>query len=87
MKVSFSGADDEFLNCNQIEIKEKVRNLEEAIFLIYSTVPRAHKSFFKSDGTLAPGVVCLIDDVDSCVENSEINSESHLVFISTLHGG
>lgn len=94
MKISFSGADDAFLNCNQIEIgreivdKECLGTVDDVVSFIYRTEQRAHKSFFKPDGTLAHGTICLVDEQDAEIrEDKKVEHDSHIVFISTLHGG
>lgn len=94
MKIGFSGADDEFLNSNEIEIRpdeierNNIKTLDDVITYIYKVEPRSRKSFFKTDGSLANGTICLIDEEDSEIRmDKEITSNSHIVFISTLHGG
>lgn len=94
MKIQFSGSDDEFLNCNTIEILEEEFNannlntLNKALLYIYKTETRAHKSFFKSEGILANGTICLVDEMDSEIkEDPVITHSSEIVLISTLHGG
>ena len=94
MKVQFSGADDEYLNFNALVISEneykenKLDNLDKALEYIFKVEPRSHKSFFKPDGTLANGTICLLDDVDASIkENQLLYSDSNIILISTLHGG
>lgn len=93
MKISFSGADDEYLNCNSIsvppeDVERNVMTIDDAIAYVFATEPRAHRSFFKADGTLANGTICLIDDQDVEVRECEkLDPESEVVLISTLHGG
>lgn len=94
MKIQFSGSENEFLNCNVMEVSReefaasKISNLKNALEFIFRAEPRAHKSFFKSDGTLANGTICLVDEVDADIkEDQSVNSDSELVLISTLHGG
>lgn len=96
MKINFSGAEDEHLNTNTIVVpeetlrKEAIRNLDDMISYVYRTEPRARRSFFKADGTLANGTICLIDDQDAEMrelKDQAVDSSSSVVFISTLHGG
>ncbi|ELA40758.1 uncharacterized protein VICG_02206 [Vittaforma corneae ATCC 50505] len=94
MKITFSGADDAFLNSNQIEIepetvdRECLGTVDRVISYIYRTEPRAHRSFFRPDATLAHGTICLIDEQDvETKEDKEVGVDSHIVLISTLHGG
>jgi len=93
MKISFSGADDDQLNCNSLKIpeetciKENIKTTDSLISYIYKIEPRARKSFFKTDGTLANGTICLIDDEDLEIKEDKIpDYNSEIVFISTLHG-
>lgn len=92
MRISFSGADDEYLNCNSISIPAEDVNkgmaMDDVIAHVFATEPRAHRSFFKADGTLANGTICLVDDQDIEVrENEMLDPESEVILISTLHGG
>ena len=61
--VSFSGADNDYLNFNKIEIlKEKFKTavitVNEVLKYIYENEEESRKSFFKTDGTLANGTIC-----------------------------
>lgn len=94
MKVHFSGADDEYLNFNALVISENefiennLNTLHSILDYIFKIEPRSHKSFFKNDGTLANGTICLLDDIDASITADEnITSDSNVVLISTLHGG
>lgn len=94
MKIHFSGADDEFLNFNVLTISEdefvsnRLFSLQSTLEYIFKIEPRSHKSFFKADGTLANGTICLIDEVDASIkEEEELKSDSDIVLISTMHGG
>lgn len=94
MKISFSGADSEYLNCNSLVISAKdveeksLVSVDDVIAYVFAVEPRAHKSFFKTDGTLANGTICLVDDQDVEVrEDGRLDFDSEIVFISTLHGG
>lgn len=92
MRISFSGADDEYLNCNPMtipaEVVENGMSISDVIAHVFTTEPRAHRSFFNANGTLANGTICLVDDQDIEVrENERLGPESEVVFISTLHGG
>lgn len=94
MNICFSGADDEYLNCNKISIeqdvveRENIDTLDKLITYIYLNEPRARKSFYKTDGTLANGTICLVDDQDIELRSDRrISPSSSIVFISTLHGG
>lgn len=96
MKISFSGAEDENLNACPIDVPDDVvasnsiKTLHDAISYVYRAVPRAHRSFFKPDGTLAGGTICLLDEQDSEMrelKEQPVGPESSIVFISTLHGG
>jgi len=87
MKVSFSGSDDDFLNSNSIQISENsITTIEELIAHVHKTEPRARKSFFKPDGSLSNGTICLVDEQDIEI-SKDLQKDSHVVFISTLHGG
>jgi len=94
MEISFSGADDEYLNCNVLKIpsevvqKESLLSLESVIKYVFDNEIRARKSFFKSDGSLGYGTLCLIDNEDFEIQKeAKIEPNSKIVFISTLHGG
>lgn len=96
MKISFSGADNEFLNFNFIEIckndlenyKNKIVDINNLLDFLYEKHPITRKSFFKTDGTLANGTICLIDEQDLEInENKALEDSSNIVLISTLHGG
>ncbi len=94
MKIQFSGSDDEYLNCNLMDIsmedfnRFELNRLNKVLLFIFNNEERAHKSFFKSDGTLANGTICLVDEIDSEIrEEQPLNFNSGIVLISTLHGG
>lgn len=96
MKISFSGADDDSLNAATLEITKeaieiaKIQYLKDVISYIYKNEPRAHKSFYKPDGSLASGTICLVDEQDAEMrgpEEQDVTESSVIVFISTLHGG
>lgn len=96
MKVMFSGAEDEHLNqfpmCISADVleKESITNLNDVVAYVYRTEPRAHRSFFKQDGGLEDGVICLLDEQHSEVlttDEQAVNSNTSVVFISTMHGG
>lgn len=94
MEISFSGADDEYLNCNVLTIpgevveKESLLSLESVIKYVFDNEIRARKSFFKPDGSLGYGTLCLIDNEDFEIQKeAKIEPNSKIVFISTLHGG
>lgn len=94
MKISFSGADNEYLNCNSVVVskhdveKKGLVSIDDVVAYVFATEPRAHKSFFKTDGTLANGTICLVDDQDVEVrEGEKLDPDCEIVFISTLHGG
>ena len=96
MKINFSGSDEEFLNSSTIVLekaiidKEDIKTLQDTIDYIFKNYPKARKSFFEADGSLARGTICLLDEVDAemyAPEEKEVNSDSNIVFISSLHGG
>jgi hypothetical protein len=94
MRISFSGADSEYLNCNSVVVsredveREGLESIDYVVAYVFATEPRAHKSFFKTDGTLANGTICLVDDQDiEAREDKKLGFDSEVVFISTLHGG
>jgi hypothetical protein len=66
----------------------ELNRLNKVLLFIFNNEERAHKSFFKSDGTLANGTICLVDEIDSEIrEEQPLNFNSGIVLISTLHGG
>lgn len=96
MQISFSGAENESLSAASIVVsgeelgRNGIATLNDVISYVYRTEPRAHRSFFKADGTLANGTICLLDDQDADMyEPGEqlVGPDSSVVFISTLHGG
>ncbi|KAI4292847.1 ubiquitin related modifier 1 [Pancytospora philotis] len=96
MRITFSGAEDEYLNTHGLDIsqevlaKEGIATLDDVVSYVYATEPRAHRSFFRPDGTLENGTVCLIDERHSEVldaEEQRVDNNSSIVFISTMHGG
>jgi hypothetical protein len=94
MEISFSRADDEYLNCNILKIpsevieKEHLENLDCFVKYIFDNEIRARKSFFKSDGSVGYGTLCLIDNEDFEIrKNAKIGPNSKVVFILTLHSG
>ncbi|KAI5178362.1 hypothetical protein PAEPH01_2546 [Pancytospora epiphaga] len=96
MKINFSGAEDESLNMSNLVLSKEefqqanIKSLNDVIAYIHNTEPRAHKSFYNTDGTLANGTICLIDGQDAEMYEEEeqiVHLESNVVFISTLHGG
>ena len=96
MQIVFSGADDELLCQSPMVIptgtieEEGIRSVRDALSYLHRAEPRAHNSFFNKDGTIANGIICLLDGVDTeltdCSEQTDL-SDSELVLISTLHGG
>lgn len=96
MKIIFNGSENENLN-NTIWIvdihnikKDGCVTCKDVIKYVYENKPEAHKSFFKCDGTLNNGTICLFEDQDISIINEDdaiFKNDSHLTFISTLHGG
>jgi len=95
MKIFFNGSEDEHLNKAHYEMNRELfergelRTLEDILSHIYNEIPKARKSFFKTDGTLANGTICLVDDEDISLRNLDdpVDASKDIVLISTLHGG
>ena len=96
MKICFNGSEDESLNTKVLEVTPeehaaaKIRKVSDAIRYVFENEPRAHRSFYKTDGTLANGTICFINDQDLEIldEHERVVSENDTItFISTLHGG
>jgi molybdopterin converting factor small subunit len=95
MRISFSGSECEELNQTVMEIsdevveKEQLDTLADVVRYVYGKDSRTHRSFFSERGDLAPGSICLINDQDAEMKgySEPIDKASHIVFISTLHGG
>lgn len=96
MQILFSGSEDENLN-NKIwtlklsEIKEGGDvTCRDVINYVFKYEPRSHRSFFKHDGSLAGGTICLFEDQDLDIINQDaaiVKEDSTITFISTMHGG
>lgn len=69
---------------------ESVRTIKDLIEYIRTTLIRERHDMFISQGTLRPGILVLVNDVDwELVDAREyvLKEGDHISFISTLHGG
>lgn len=96
MIVEFSsGAEISFgassITIGQEEMKKmKLHKMKDVISYLYKKYGGCRNTLFKGDFTLAPGILCCIDDVDWQIldcENASVEFGSRVLFLSTMHGG
>ncbi|RVD91466.1 ubiquitin-related modifier [Tubulinosema ratisbonensis] len=96
MIINFTSGAEEYFPSKKIiltdsVIKEnKLEKIKDVINYLYNQYPKCREKLFNSDLTLCPGMLCCLDDCDwelfGC-EESLLNTNSQLLFLSTIHGG
>lgn len=96
MKFVFNGADDERLNTTPIELSMDdvermcIRTAGDALEYLYTNHKETNRSFFNSDGKLAHGTICVINERDWEITGegeSSVGYGDEIILISSLHGG
>lgn len=90
MIVKFSGASNEDLNRNPLEITQSFPKMYDLILFLSREYPETRESFFEVDGRIKDGTLVIIDDQDWELLGSEeasLEEKREVVFISSLHGG
>lgn len=90
MIVKFSGASNEDLNRNPLEIPHTIQKMNDLIIYLSKSQPETHESFFEPDGRVKDGTLVIVDEQDWELLGSEeasLEKTKEVVFISSLHGG
>lgn len=96
MKFVFNGADDEKLNSISIELKRddmermNIRTAGDALEYLYTNHRETNRSFFNTEGKLANGTICIINETDWEITGEDTSPVRHgdeIILISSLHGG
>lgn len=96
MRFIFNGADDEKLNSTPIELGREdmarlgIATAGDALRYLHAAHRETNRSFFSSDGRLAHGTICVINERDWEItgeEKSPVEHGDEIILISSLHGG
>ena len=93
IKVDFEGGLENDFNARdgiKVEISEGMKLNELPLFLSKKYLnPSKPTRFIDSNGTLLPGILVMINEVDSEIDGTDVVLEKNdnVTYISTLHGG
>jgi ubiquitin related modifier 1 len=84
--IEFSGGMETLFN-NHKQIHLTIPNPTLTLLLKTLALQCSNPSLLHTSGKIKPGVLCLINDVDSELLGEELHDGDVVVLISTLHGG
>lgn len=71
-------------------LEHKIHKVKDIITYLYRNHAASRSTVFQDDHTLAPGILCCINEVDwellGC-EEADVSSDTNVLFLSTMHGG
>lgn len=71
-------------------VARNIRCMRDVIAYLYQRYEKSRNTLFREDLSLAPGILCCIDEVDWEIlgrENAAVGAENSILFLSTMHGG
>ncbi|ELA48303.1 hypothetical protein VCUG_00139 [Vavraia culicis subsp. floridensis] len=86
MKIIFQGVDPSKLQSHTLTIAPNTQVNNIPTLIGYLNAYHDTQAFFK-DNVLPPGMMCIINGVDSCCGDGCVSAGDEIVFINSLHGG
>jgi ubiquitin related modifier 1 len=74
----------------EINVEKNDVTIKDVIIELYSKIKEKKELFATSDGIIKPGIIVLYNDSDWEIyekENTKLENNDIICFISTLHGG
>eukprot|EP00866_Antonospora_locustae_P001636 jgi/Antlo1/1636/605 len=75
---------------NEDIVANDIRCMRDVISYLYQRYEKSRNTLFREDLSLAPGILCCIDEVDWEIlgrEQAVVTARNNILFLSTMHGG
>lgn len=71
-------------------VSKNIRRMQDVISYLYQRYEKSRNTLFREDLSLAPGILCCINEVDWEIlgrEQATVTAGNIILFLSTMHGG